>query len=227
MKRIRKGRKVAILRTGRSLSVFPQPCQQQKSLLPHRTCMSCRTQRDKQDLVRFVCTPDGQIVLDVSRYAPGRGVYLCYDRQCIQRGLQVAKLAQAWKRPVHAVDLQVVYHAIGQLLQTRVHTCFHLGQKAGVLLSGYARLRQAFAQARVCYAILAEDSAPERAAEYRAWCLQYQVPSVTLFTKAELGQLLGKATSRSAVGWTAPHLLTLLRPRLSALEHWHMASQKA
>jgi ribosomal protein L7Ae-like RNA K-turn-binding protein len=161
-------------------------------------------------------------MLDASGRAPGRGVYVCCDVLCLRKALKSAKLALALKRSVMIPDFDSVYQDVQRLLYTRLSACLSLGQKAGAIVSGYMLLRQAFAQARVLYMIIAEDIAPGRAQEYRSWCTRTDVPCVTLFTKADLGYMIGKP-SRSAVGLTAPHFLELLRARLAALERLQTA----
>src|SRR5215471_13132930 len=168
-----------------------------------RTCLGCRAQRRAHDLLRFVCTPQGEVILDSSRHAPGRGVYVCCDVICLRKALKPAKLALALKQSVIVPDWDVVYQEVRGLLYKRLRACLGLGQKAGAVVSGHALLRKAFAQARVLYMILAEDIATGRAEEYRLWCMQHNVPHVTVFTKAELGHIIGKP-SRSALGLTAP-----------------------
>lgn len=67
--------------------------------LPTRTCVACRTERQKRDLLRIVRAPDGTVTLDPSGKATGRGAYLCSDAVCwtlarrrrsIERALAVA-----------------------------------------------------------------------------------------------------------------------------------------
>jgi ribosomal protein L7Ae-like RNA K-turn-binding protein len=144
----------------------------------------------------------------------------------LRKALKPAKLTLALKRPVRVPDFDTVCQEVRTLLYKRLKTCLSLGQKAGAVVSGYVPLRQALAQARVIYLILAEDIASGRAEEYRSWCTQHGVPYVTLFTKEELGHIIGKP-SRSAVGLTAPHLLALLLVRLASLERWRIAYTRA
>src|SRR6266852_949566 len=191
-----------------------------------RTCIGCKVQREAHDLLRFVCTPQGGVILDASGHAPGRGVYVCCDVICLRKALKPAKLARTLEGSVLVPDFDVVYQEVRKLLYKRLRTCLSLGQKDGAVVSGYALLRKAFAQARVLYMILAEDIATARAEEYRSWCTQHNVPYVTLFTKAELGYIIGKP-SRSAVGLTAPRFLELLRTRLTALERLETAYNRA
>lgn len=191
-----------------------------------RTCIGCKAQQEAHALLRFACTPQGQIILDSSGHAPGRGVYVCCDVMCLQKALKPAKLALTLKHSVVVPAFDGVYQEIRRLLHQRVKACLSLGQKAGAIVSGYALLWQAFTQARVLYIILAEDIATRRAQEYRAWCIHHHVPYVTLWTKKELGHILGKP-SRSAVGLTAPHFFELLRVRLNALERLETSYHRA
>ena len=191
-----------------------------------RTCIGCRAQREAHDLLRFVCTPQGEVILDASGHAPGRGMYVCYDVICLRKALKPTKLALALKRSVIVPDFDTVYQEVMRLLYKRLRTCLSLGQKAGALISGYVPLRQAFVQARVLYLILAEDIATGRAEEYRSWCTQHGVSYVTLFTKEELGHIIGKP-NRSAVGLTAQHFLKLLLARLASLERLQRAGNRA
>ncbi len=192
---------------------------------PERTCIGCRAQRGSYDLLRFVCTPQGEVLLDFSGHAPGRGAYVCCDVICLRKALKPAKLALALQQSVIVPDFDTVYQAVRSLLYKRLRACLGLGQKAGAVISGYALLRKAFMQGRVLYMILAEDIALGRAEEYRSWCIQHNVPHVTLLTKEELGHMLGKP-SRSALGLTAPHFLEFLCAILTSLERLSIAHER-
>lgn len=189
---------------------------------PERTCVGCRAQRRASDLLRFACTLQGEVILDSSGHAPGRGVYVCCDVICLRKALKPAKLAMALKQSVTVPDVDVVYEEARRLLYKRLGACLGLGQKAGAVISGYALLRRALAQTRVLSMILAEDTATGRAEEYRSWCTQYNVPYVTLLTKEELGHIIGKP-SRSALGLTAPRFLEPLCVILTSLERLQVA----
>src|SRR5262249_16345086 len=117
------------------------------------------------------------------------------------------------------------YEAVSRLLYRRLGACLGLGQKAGVVVSGYALLQRALAQARVAYVILAEDTATGRAEEYRSWCAQYHVPYMTLFTKEELGHIIGKR-SRSAVGLTEPGFVGSFCALLTSLESLQRSAKR-
>ena len=115
-----------------------------------RTCVGCRAQRGVRDLLRFACTSQGEIVLDSSGHAPGRGVYVCCDVICLRKALKPAKLALALKRSVMVPDVDAVYQEVRGLLYKRLRACLGLGQKAGAIVSGYALLRRAWLKRAYC-----------------------------------------------------------------------------
>jgi uncharacterized protein len=62
---------------------------------PQRTCVACRTTRDKRDLVRVVRAPDGGVFIDAGGRASGRGAYLCADGSCWAVALKKSSLERA------------------------------------------------------------------------------------------------------------------------------------
>ena len=68
---------------------------------PQRSCVSCRTVRDKNDLLRVVVTPEGEVVFDPTGKLSGRGAYLCPNEECITTELKkAAKLSRGLKKPL-------------------------------------------------------------------------------------------------------------------------------
>jgi predicted RNA-binding protein YlxR (DUF448 family) len=67
---------------------------------PTRTCVACRTSRQKRDLVRVVRTPDGQVVLDATGRLAGRGAYLCADGSCWRQAIEKGTLQRALDVPL-------------------------------------------------------------------------------------------------------------------------------
>ncbi len=63
--------------------------------IPMRRCVATHTQAPKKDLIRIVRTPDGEVVLDVSGKANGRGAYLLKTSEAIQIARKKGALAKA------------------------------------------------------------------------------------------------------------------------------------
>lgn len=50
--------------------------------VPMRRCIGCMESRPKQELLRLVLTPEGNVMLDTTGKANGRGAYLCPKSEC-------------------------------------------------------------------------------------------------------------------------------------------------
>lgn len=65
---------------------------------PERMCIGCRQMKNKQDLIRIIRTPEGEVMTDPSGRKNGRGAYLCRDgKDCFERALKSKALQRALK----------------------------------------------------------------------------------------------------------------------------------
>jgi len=71
-----------------------------KRHIPERTCVACRTQRSKQELVRIVYTSSGDVKIDETGKQNGRGAYLCKQRSCWETALKRGALSKALRAPL-------------------------------------------------------------------------------------------------------------------------------
>jgi uncharacterized protein len=67
---------------------------------PVRTCVACRQEGAKADLIRLVRRPDGEIELDRTGRMPGRGAYLHAATECVEAGRKRRALERALGAPV-------------------------------------------------------------------------------------------------------------------------------
>ena len=76
---------------------------------PQRSCVSCRTVRDKNDLLRVVVTPEGDVRYDPTGKLAGRGAYLCRNEECITAELKkAAKLSKGLKKPLTDEEIKAL-----------------------------------------------------------------------------------------------------------------------
>ncbi len=62
--------------------------------IPMRRCVGCMESKPKKELIRVVGDKEGNITLDVTGKAQGRGVYLCPNSECFK----IARKKQAISR---------------------------------------------------------------------------------------------------------------------------------
>ncbi len=58
-------------------------------------CLGCNQQRPKRELIRVVRSPEGEVRLDPTGKANGRGAYICPDPACLQKALKNQRLGHA------------------------------------------------------------------------------------------------------------------------------------
>ena len=68
--------------------------------IPLRQCLGCRDQKPKNELIRVVRSPEGEVSLDFRGKAPGRGAYLCRDMACLKKALKSRALDRALNVPI-------------------------------------------------------------------------------------------------------------------------------
>ena len=76
--------------------------------IPMRTCIACREEKPKKEMLRVVKNAAGEIRLDFSGKLPGRGAYVCGSGACIKKLKKYRLLNKAFSSEV-APD---VYDAI-------------------------------------------------------------------------------------------------------------------
>ena len=63
--------------------------------IPQRTCSVCRTPKNKNELLRIVKNKDNIINVDESGKLSGRGAYICYDMECLEKAQKSKRLEKA------------------------------------------------------------------------------------------------------------------------------------
>ena len=78
-----------------------------------RMCIVCREHSDKKELLRIVKNKDGQIFVDKTGKANGRGAYICKSKECLNKLKKLRGLNRAFKCEVS----DDVYNMIGEEIE--------------------------------------------------------------------------------------------------------------
>lgn len=65
--------------------------------IPQRKCIVCQDRDSKKELMRIVKNKEGEIFLDPSGWANGRGAYICKDSECLKKAIKTKALNRAFK----------------------------------------------------------------------------------------------------------------------------------
>ena len=68
--------------------------------LPQRTCIGCGIKRNKRELIRVVKDKEGNINIDKTGKANGRGAYLCDNVECLEKAVKSKKLEREFETKI-------------------------------------------------------------------------------------------------------------------------------
>jgi len=78
-----------------------------------RQCLGCREMKPKQELIRVVRSPQGEVSLDYTSKKPGRGAYMCKSAQCLKTAIKKKALSRAF-----GVDIpQTVFETLHEQME--------------------------------------------------------------------------------------------------------------
>lgn len=65
--------------------------------VPQRKCIACQDRDNKKELIRIVKNKEGQIFLDKTGKANGRGAYICNCSECLKKAIKSKALSRSFK----------------------------------------------------------------------------------------------------------------------------------
>ena len=113
--------------------------QKNRSDGPERKCIATGEAQPKNGLIRFVVSPDGQVVPDILGKLPGRGLYVAADRGAIELAVRKKLFSRAAKAQV-TVPEGLVDEVEKQLVR-RVIDLISLQRKSGKAVAGYEKVK--------------------------------------------------------------------------------------
>jgi predicted RNA-binding protein YlxR (DUF448 family) len=139
---------------------------EERSARPHaslRTCIVTRQAAPPDGLIRFALAPDGQVVPDVARRLPGRGVWVKAERSAVSEAVARKAFARGFRRQVAvSPDLPDV---VERLLLKRALEALSLANKAGLVTTGFTRIEAALDSGSVAALLHAVEAARDGAAK--------------------------------------------------------------
>jgi predicted RNA-binding protein YlxR (DUF448 family) len=197
-----------------------------------RMCAVIREVRPIGELIRFVVSPQGEVIPDLKRKLPGRGLWVSASRQAVAEAVRRHQFGKGFKRdvrvaPTLAADTEA-------LLTRSVIEALAMAAKAGQVVSGFGKvedaLRQRQAQASVQALVHAADGAADGIRKLDAIARQNAAvndesnpfPVVTALTSEQLDLALGRSNVIHAALLAGPASKTFLS-RSQLLVRYRMA----
>lgn len=68
--------------------------------IPMRKCTGCGEMKHKKEMIRVIRTAEGEILLDATGKKNGRGAYLCFSKECLEKAVKSRGLERSLKTPI-------------------------------------------------------------------------------------------------------------------------------
>jgi hypothetical protein len=143
--------------------------------------------RPQRELLRFVCDPQGQVVVDARGRLPGRGAYLCPRGACLRKGLKPKGLGRALGCGTGHWDGETVRGEALAATERQLLELLGHAHRAGKVVWGAERVVAALEAGEAEWAWVAWD-----AAERLANDIQARVPTVRALDKEQIGRALDR-----------------------------------
>jgi len=160
-----------------------------------RRCAVSRVRAPASAMIRFALGPDHRVVPDITRKLPGRGVWIMARHGVVERAAREDRFSRAFRTKAKADDDLAAM--VANLLCQRALGYLSLASKAGVVVTGFEKVRKVIGGGDVRILITASDGAPGGAEKLRQRA-RTATPAtaggpveIDLFNIAELSLALG------------------------------------
>ncbi|OAF08198.1 DNA-binding protein [Bradyrhizobium centrolobii] len=181
-----------------------------------RMCVVSREVRPIDELIRFVVSPQGQIVPDLKRKLPGRGMWITASRKAVAEAVRRHQFSKAFKRelripPTLPSDTET-------LLVRSVTEALAIAAKAGQVVAGFGKVESALREGTVGVLIHASDGAADGIRKLDTLARQNDgnrgtqppIPIITALKSAELDLALTRSNVIHAALLAGPASRTFL-----------------
>lgn len=121
-----------------------------------RKCIVTGEIFEKEDLLRFTILEDNMVVPDFKKKLPGKGVYVKNSKKTLEKAISNNLFAKAAKKPAKA-DKELVTQ-VENILFKHALNAISLARKAGVMVSGMDKVKEAIKKNIVAFLLEAEDA---------------------------------------------------------------------
>jgi predicted RNA-binding protein YlxR (DUF448 family) len=122
-----------------------------------RFCAATGAVRPVADMIRFVVAPDGQVVPDLQRRLPGRGIWITATASALATAIDRRAFGRGLKQEVRPGPELIALTE--RLLEKEALDALAIAHKAGKVAIGFTKAEAAFDRGQVAALIHAEEAA--------------------------------------------------------------------
>ena len=138
---LRRARRASATSGDEGASADPRPA------VGNRTCLVTRVSGPRQDLLRFVVSPQGILVPDVRGSLPGRGLWLTPRRDTVEHAVRKEVFVRAARTKVKIP--QDLADRVDQVLKDHCLGFLGFARRAGLVVNGFEKVQSCLRQGEV------------------------------------------------------------------------------
>ena len=193
-----------------------------------RMCAVSREVRPIDELIRFVVAPTGEVIPDLKRQLPGRGLWVSASRRSVAEAVRRHQFSKGFKRDVRVAP--TLPADTDALLVRSVTEALAMAAKAGQVVAGFGKVEDALNRNETAALIHASDGAADGIRKLDAIVRQRGekrgespvIAVVNVLTSDELDLALGRSNVIHAALLAGPASKTFLS-RCQMLVRYRMA----
>jgi uncharacterized protein len=193
-----------------------------------RMCAVTRQVRPIDELIRFVVSPQSEVIPDLKRKLPGRGLWVSASHRTVAEAVRRNQFSKGFRRELRVA--QTLAADCESLLVRSAIDALAMAAKAGQIVSGFSKVQGALEQGHVEALIHASDGAVDGIRKLDAIVRQNagindesrKFPVVTALTSEQLDLALGRSNVIHAALLAGPASKTFLS-RSHVLVRYRMA----
>ena len=193
-----------------------------------RMCAVSREVRPIDELIRFVIAPTGEVIPDLKRKLPGRGMWVSASRRSVAEAVRRHQFSKGFKRDVRVAP--TLPTDTDALLVRSVTEALAMAAKAGQVVAGFGKVEDALNRNETAALIHASDGAADGIRKLDAIVRQRGekrgespvIAVVNVLTSEELDLALGRSNVIHAALLAGPASKTFLS-RCQLLVRYRMA----
>lgn len=163
---------------------------------PERRCIASGASGPTERLIRFVLSPEGEVVPDLAAKLPGRGVWLTADRALVDRAVRKRLFSRGFRTQARVPE--DLADRLEALLAERLIGLIGLARKAGQAVTGFEKVRERLRAGQKGRPVGALVEATDGAADGKeklarlAGAAAGGMPIIEVLTGRELGLAFGR-----------------------------------
>lgn len=187
---------------------------------PQRTCLGCRGTLQKDALIRYALSPEGEVFADYRQKLPGRGAYTCISPACLGEAIRRGQFERVFRGRCDRPEFDSLRASLLSQFEGRILNLLGMARKAGQIVAGSNQVLMALDRSgELAVILLARDISAGVAEKVESKAQYCNVVCRLIGDKATLGQQVGRE-QRSVIGLQSGPLAEALKTEIIRYEEF-------